>query len=109
MDFESRFYDLLAEKNEADLRLAESQARERVLYNALTTCVCAMQDYQAGIGVSELFDIGERNGRQALLQPADDTALKAALKAERERCASVCLDIVDGQQYAEAIRALENK
>lgn len=52
------------------LRLYESYTNEqhkvRALTDALTTCVCAMQDYQAGIGITEMFDEGERLGREAL-------------------------------------------
>lgn len=36
------------------------------LLEALKTCVCAMQDYQAGIGITEMFDAGERMGRAAI-------------------------------------------
>jgi hypothetical protein len=57
--------------------------------------------------------------KKTLAQPTDDTALKAALAAERERCANTCmtLDMEDYGVYpmravqissacAEAIRAL---
>ncbi len=50
------------------LRIAAEAALE-----ALETCVCAMQDYQAGIGITEMFDVGERKGRETLI------ALRAAL------------------------------
>jgi hypothetical protein len=36
------------------------------LLEALKICVCAMQDYQAGIGITEMFDKGERMGRAAI-------------------------------------------
>lgn len=36
------------------------------LLAALEACVCAMQDYQAGIGITEMFDKGERMGRAAI-------------------------------------------
>lgn len=44
--------------------LAEQNAKLR---DALTICVCAMQDYQAGIRITEMFDRGERIGRNVLL------------------------------------------
>lgn len=44
-------------------KLTEANAE---LLEALKTCVCAMQDYQAGIGITEMFDAGERMGRAAL-------------------------------------------
>lgn len=44
--------------------LAEQNEKMR---EALTTCVCAMQDYQAGIGITDMFDRGERLGRNVLL------------------------------------------
>jgi hypothetical protein len=100
--------------------LAASQAREKVLRSSL--------EYYMANGVDEHLYY---TVKKALSQPTDDTTLtmllakefskgysrgfanyeegvKLALAAERERCASVCLDIVDGQQYAEAIRALDN-
>lgn len=56
-------------------RLAASQAYAEQLREALTTCVCAMQDYQAGIGITEMFDKGERLGRKALSTPISTEAL----------------------------------
>lgn len=58
-------------------QLAASQAYAEQLREALTTCVCAMQDYQAGIGITEMFDKGERLGRKALAVPRDTSALDA--------------------------------
>ena len=49
----------------------------RQALEALGTCVCAMQDYQAGIGITEMFDKGERKGR--LILPA----LRARLEGEQ--------------------------
>lgn len=46
--------------------IAGLKALNAELVGALTTCVCAMQDYQAGIGITEMFDKGERMGRAAL-------------------------------------------
>ena len=45
-------------------------AERDALREALTVCVCAMQDYQAGIGITEMFDKGERLGRLALMDSA---------------------------------------
>lgn len=124
---------LRVEVENADQRLDEnwithqqiiaSQAREKGLREALVSC-----------DVAESFGQINCIVEVALSQPTDDSALRsaiqhgiaefldrteqyvtndasrnAALAAERERCASVCLDIVDGQQYAEAIRALGDK
>lgn len=54
-----------------DLRMKEQLAalaeQNKKLRDALTICVCAMQDYQAGIGITEMFDRGERIGRNVLL------------------------------------------
>ena len=92
---------------ELEQQLAASQAREKVLRDAIEffidTAIC-----QADINVAT----------EALAQPTDDTALKAALAAERERCAKVCEDNLSGlliadnrynqwvNSCAEAIRAL---
>ena len=57
------------------MKLAAEQLNNKLLREALTTCVCAMQDYQAGIGITEMFDKGERLGRKALAQPSDTSAL----------------------------------
>ena len=56
-------------------QLAASQAYAEQLLEALTACVCAMQDYQAGIGITEMFDKGERLGRKALATHSDISAL----------------------------------
>lgn len=73
-------------------RIAELEAEVMRLREALTTCVCAMQDYQAGIGITEMFDKGERLGRKALALPRDTSALNELVeKVERrtiERCAN---------------------
>ena len=54
-----------------DLRMKEQLAalaeQNEKMREALTTCVCAMQDYQAGIGITDMFDRGERIGRNVLL------------------------------------------
>ena len=47
-------------------RTKELEANNAELLAALTICVCAMQDYQAGIGITEMFDRGERLGRAAI-------------------------------------------
>lgn len=62
------------------------------LREALTVCVCAMQDYQAGIGITEMFDKGELLGRKVLSTPFTPTALPELIekveKIWREKCAS---------------------
>ena len=47
------------------------------LREALTVCVCAMQEYQAGIGITEMFDKGELLGRKVLSAPFTPTTLQA--------------------------------
>lgn len=42
---------------------SQDEAMLKKALDALETCVCAMQDYQAGIGITEMFDEGERIGR----------------------------------------------
>ena len=59
------------------MEIAASQLHAEQLREALTACVCAMQDYQAGIGITEMFDKGERLGRKALALPRDTSALDA--------------------------------
>lgn len=61
-------------------QLDASQAYAEQLREALTTCVCAMQDYQAGIGITEMFDKGERLGRKALAIPASTEALDKSVE-----------------------------
>ena len=61
------------------------------LREALTACVCAMQDHQAGIGITEIFDKSEALGRKMLAIPTDSTQILAEVRrAERKRCAKVC-------------------
>jgi hypothetical protein len=55
--------------------------------------------------LNETYQRAEQEATDRTWVKCEDLVL-LALAAERERCASVCLDIVDGQQYAEAIRAL---
>ena len=54
----------LVEASAAELRRLHKVNAE--LLEALKTCVCAMQDYQSGIGITEMFDEGERMGRAAI-------------------------------------------
>lgn len=63
------FGDSISVKANADNAAAELRrlhALNQELLEALNTCVCAMQDYQAGIGITEMFDAGERLGRAAI-------------------------------------------
>ena len=80
-----------------DRQLAANAALEAEvlrLREALTVCVCAMQDYQAGIGITEMFDKGELLGRKVLSTPFTPTApYKLIEKVEKltiERCAGEC-------------------
>ena len=112
--------------DEGERQLAASQAREQQLREALVACVCAMQDYQAGIGITELFDKGERLGRLVLLSEKQDTTafeamIQKAGEVMRERAAKgaekeAVQIVVDGREEraynnavadcANAIRAL---
>lgn len=88
--------------------LAEGQAREKVLMVAIESlvenvdrppdanCSCHISppcndcvDYG---GLREAFEWVDT----ALAMPTDDTTLRAALKAERERCAKVCDEMNEG-------------
>lgn len=103
---------LYREKTQAQAAVIEK------LREALTACVCAMQDHQAGIGITEIFDKSEELGRKALALPTDNTQiLEEVRRAERERAAKVCDAKAAGARYvyqreelielAAAIRAME--
>ena len=47
--------------------LAGLAEQNEKLRDALTTCVCAMQDYQAGIGITKMFNQEEHIERNVLL------------------------------------------
>ena len=80
--------------------LAEGQAREKVLRDALhAVSLCEFNS------MSSRQEMG-RLSRCALAQPADDTALKAALKAERERCINCYSPDFTATDWMDAIRAL---
>ena len=64
MQFNAELQEEVTQLQEQLAALAEQNAKLR---DALTICVCAMQDYQAGIGITEMFDRGERIGRNVLL------------------------------------------
>ena len=72
-----RLYADNEKKSEAIQRLWKERDELRVqrdeLLVALKTCVCAMQDYQAGIGITEMFDAGERMGRAAIAKAEKKT------------------------------------
>ena len=87
---------------ELEKQLASSQAYAEQLREALTTCVCAMQDYQAGIGITEMFDKGERLGRKALAIPASTEALDkyAAEKMMETYIPEATINLAPGEHYA---------
>ena len=105
--------------------IAAQAAEIEKLREALTACVCAMQDHQAGIGITEIFDKSEALGRKILAIPTDSTQILAEVRrAEREKCAVVAEGLVmkqhkhinEGQPFvdhmhwediARAIRAME--
>ena len=111
---------------EAKETIAAQAAVIGELREALTACVCAMQDHQAGIGITEIFDKSEALGRKILAIPTDSTQILAEVRrAEREKCAKVCEELRHPDEYsvdnvdwfadwcagtdhcAEAIRAME--
>lgn len=59
--------------DQAAAELRRLYAVNQELLEALKTCVCAMQDYQAGIGITEMFDAGERMGRVAIAKAEGKT------------------------------------
>ena len=79
--------------------LAASQAREKVLRDALTELRLSLDpnDWLGNRTMHGWID-------DKLAQPTDDTALKAALAAERERCAKYVPDNMSW--IADEIRAL---
>ena len=74
-----------------DLRMKEQLAalaeQNEKMREALTTCVCAMQDYQAGIGITDMFDRGERIGRNVLLTVEHPNLASPILNRIRARAA----------------------
>ena len=98
--------------------IAAQAAEIEKLREALTACVCAMQDHQAGIGIPEIFDKSEALGRKILAIPTYSTQILAEVRrAERERVAQMILngrflhDESPAAQFAKevaaAIRAME--
>lgn len=87
----SRENKLIAEQmaKPYERELSASQAREQRLRDALTVCVCAMQDYQAGIGITEMFDKGERLGRLALQSEKQDTTALQSPRWKTSRLGSI--------------------
>ena len=71
--------------------LVASQAREKVLRDALVECyrqlVCLAPDSEIRNAVNMAI--------KALSQPTDDRALKAILTAERERCLEIIRDLAN--------------
>ena len=74
-------------------RIAELEAEVMRLREALTACVCAMQDYQAGIGITEMFDKGELLGRKVLSTPFTATALPKLIKKVEKLTIERCADL----------------
>ena len=91
-----KLYDAERMANESlRQRLAAAQAREQQLREALIVCVCAMQDYQAGIGITEMFDKGENLGRLALQSVTQDiSALEAVIAKAGEVMRGRCEDML---------------
>ena len=92
---------------ELEHEAAAAKAREKVLRDALEL----LWDSEGSPDINSLVAI---NAAREL--PADDTALRAALKAERERCISIIERVIEderGRIYANDavadIRALEDE
>jgi hypothetical protein len=71
-----------------------SEAREKVLIEALNYCADNVPEFWTVPGVKD-----------ALNQPTDDSALRAALAVERERCIEEVCEIVHETWIVDAIRA----
>ena len=103
---DAAYFALKQQLNDAEYKLAAAQAREKVLRDALEKLACL------GNGDRHGNSIGNEIAIDALSVLADDTALRAALKVERERIA----DLFEGQytdtcpqtNISRAIRALED-
>jgi hypothetical protein len=108
MDFESRFFEIRDELENLAYELEKSQAREKVLRNALET----LQTNGRKQGWNDRYEADMHTTANALSQPHDDSALKAALAAERERCANEIMKYAHNaaglgpEDYAEFVRAL---
>ena len=104
-------------------KLAASQAQIKVLRDALKQCREAFEFTRQYVGYETLpaiegwswFD-ADTKAKAALAQPTDDSALRELLKAERERCAKVCMkqcSVIEEphefERCAEAIRAMEDQ
>lgn len=83
--------------NDAEYKLAAAQAREKVLLETLKD-YDGQADYEncKPLPASVLW---EKRRFDALSQPTDDTALRAELKAERERLAVIAEKL--GKELAE--------
>lgn len=95
-------YSLAVELDETNKRLAASQAREAQLREAILQVCCDPEGEPCFVGSTGDHDVIRK--ALALALPHDDTALKARLKAERERCAKVCegerVDVLNGEDEA---------
>ena len=88
--------------------LEASQAREKVLRDALNNQLNDCINFDGGKLTIQVMEAST----SVLNQPADDTALRAALKAERERVAKHFESrsyLGSGHQLAIEIRALEDE
>lgn len=91
------------------LQLGASQAREKVLREITGSLLAQCMDTAVANGANSVSMPNEYVEAALLLsQPADYTALKAGLAAERERCANAVdgLGLTYGHTCAIAIRAL---
>jgi hypothetical protein len=93
--------ELVGEVRRLRTELAAAQAREKLLREALMHCSTDEGPEQAWVNAA----------REALALPIDDTALRQAIRSEkdemRERCANACITSCDTVQALQAIRALE--
>ena len=118
----------LDEMMELDARLRDCEEKRKnvekraaINYKDAIECTTLLAAAQAREGVLRgfIFDYTEiEPNNEAMIarydicvKPTDDTALKAALAAERERCAFTCerlpyLTGFEGRTFADAIRAM---
>ena len=101
---------------ELETELAASQAREKILRDALENCRLFAARRRAEEWATHILRFCESGGSVANPLRQDDSALRELLKAERERCAKVADEwqtAIHDPRYqcdcAAAIRAMEDQ
>jgi len=88
---------------DAEYQLAASQAREKVLLSAIDAVLCT-HSYHTDDG-----KIASDFANNVINRPTDDTAIKAALKAEGERVIDEICEVVHEPWIVDAIRSLGDR